>query len=188
MARTRSEEARAKALDAAREVLADQGVAGFTVDAVAHRSGVAKTTIYRHWPSGNHLLLDTVDCSIEPVPTPNTGNLRGDLIELYRQLMAMSADPGLRGLMLDLIAASTRDPELAQLKQEMINQRFHPTRTILELAQHRGELAEGIDLELASDLVEGLVFFRRMIRDVLVDGDELETVVDAAVAALRTLR
>src|SRR5919198_1676494 len=40
------------------ELLSEEGLAGVTVDAVARRSGVAKTTIYRHWPSREALLLD----------------------------------------------------------------------------------------------------------------------------------
>ena len=60
MARPRSEEARRKALEAATELIVERGVANLTMEEVANRSGVAKTTIYRHWPERSALVLDTV--------------------------------------------------------------------------------------------------------------------------------
>ena len=54
----RIQRSRERVLEAAQELLAQSGVGGFTVDEVARRSGVAKTTIYRHWPSREALVLD----------------------------------------------------------------------------------------------------------------------------------
>src|SRR5436190_2605757 len=79
MARPRSEEARRKALAAATDLIVERGVANLTIEEVAHRSGVAKTTIYRHWPERASLVLDTVRACFAAVPTPDTGTLRGDL-------------------------------------------------------------------------------------------------------------
>ena len=59
MADPRIERTRTAVLDAASDLLAEAGVVGFNVDAVARRSGVARTTIYRHWPDANELLFVT---------------------------------------------------------------------------------------------------------------------------------
>ena len=69
MARTPSLEARQKVLVAAQEVVRDAGIDGFTVDEVAHRSGVAKTTIYRHFHNAHHLVVAALDCMITPMAT-----------------------------------------------------------------------------------------------------------------------
>ena len=79
MARPRSEEARRKALAAATDLIVERGVGNLTIEEVAARSGVAKTTIYRHWPERGALILDTARVSFEHVATPDTGSLRGDL-------------------------------------------------------------------------------------------------------------
>ena len=79
MARPRSEEARRKALAAATDLIVERGVGNLTIEEVAARSGVAKTTIYRHWPERASLIIDTVRASFEHVATPDTGSLRGDL-------------------------------------------------------------------------------------------------------------
>ena len=79
MARPRSDEARRKALDAARELILDKGVVNLTIEDVAAVSGVAKTTIYRHWPERTALIVDTVNAMFEHLRTPDTGSLRGDL-------------------------------------------------------------------------------------------------------------
>ena len=64
MARPRSEEARRKALAAAIDVIVDKGVGDLTIEEVAQRSGVAKTTIYRHWPERASLIVDTVRATL----------------------------------------------------------------------------------------------------------------------------
>src|SRR3954470_11548461 len=79
MARPRSEAARRKALAAATDLIVEKGVANLTIEEVATRSGVAKTTIYRHWPERTGLILDTVSACFAEVETPDTGTLRGDL-------------------------------------------------------------------------------------------------------------
>ncbi len=109
MARTLSPEAHRKALDAARDLLLAQGPDAFTVDAVAQRSGVAKTTIYRHFASAHDLMVAAIGSLIEPLPTPNTGSLRDDLLALFRSRLDNANDAKLRPLIVGLL---TRYPIL----------------------------------------------------------------------------
>ena len=64
------------------DLLAERGVAGTSVEAIAERSGVAKTTVYRHWPTKAGVVLDAIATCIEPARDPDTGSLPGDLHEL----------------------------------------------------------------------------------------------------------
>ena len=73
-------------LDAAGELLGEEGARRVHVDAVARRSGVARTTIYRHWPEPSALLFDAFRYGVEPTPVPDTGSVRDDLVELYTHL------------------------------------------------------------------------------------------------------
>ena len=61
MARPRSDEARRRALEATRDLIVENGVTSLTIEDVAARSGVAKTTIYRHWPERASLIVDAVN-------------------------------------------------------------------------------------------------------------------------------
>ena len=79
-------------LDAASELLAEEGYGGFTVDGVAARSGVAKTTIYRHWPTRGDLLAATMACFNECPATPDTGSLRTDVEHLLKELAVELAE------------------------------------------------------------------------------------------------
>jgi AcrR family transcriptional regulator len=184
MARTPSPEARQKILVAAQDVVRDGGIERFTVDEVAHRSGVAKTTIYRHFHSAHHLVVETLDCMITPVATPNTGSLRGDLLALFGARLSLVGDPNLRTTMLGLLAASDADPELLRVLEDMNEQRITPVRTVLELAKARGEVRADVDLDLAIDVIHGPLFMRTMIRQQPTTVDELEALIDLAVCAL----
>src|ERR1700731_1150267 len=61
------------------ELMSEAGIGGVSIDEVSRRSGVAKTTIYRHWPSRSALLLDACSRLGSPQAPPDTGSLRGDL-------------------------------------------------------------------------------------------------------------
>jgi AcrR family transcriptional regulator len=184
MARPRSEEARQSVLTSALEVIAEVGVGGFTIDAVAKHSGVAKTTIYRHWDSGNHLLLDAVDTAIEPFPTPNTGSLRSDLIELYGYFLPVMEDPRVFRMMLGMIARSAQDESFRALKAEFMQERHHPLKTIIQLAQSRGEINDDLDLDFALDIIEGPFASKRLMRGEHIAVDQLPKYVDAALYGL----
>ena len=73
-------------LAVAGDLLADEGRQGFSIDAVAKRSGVARTTIYRHWPELGDLLFDTFRAMGHVVPIVETGSVRDDLVALYGAL------------------------------------------------------------------------------------------------------
>src|SRR5690349_25172745 len=79
--RPRSQEADRAILTATVELLAERGLAAMSIEEVAARAGVGKTTIYRRWPSKGLLALDAfVDSFREEQPLPDTGTLRGDLL------------------------------------------------------------------------------------------------------------
>lgn len=168
MPRPLSEQARQKAIEATQELVAESGIKGFTIDAAAKRSGVAKTTIYRHWSSANELLVNAIDCQIERIPTPDTGTLRGDLLEMYELVRLIVNTPGTRRMFLDMMSASAHDPDLETVKQAMVAERTRPIRELVRRAIERGEIPD-IDLEAVSVLVEG-PFLARMV----MSGDPVE--------------
>ena len=110
MVRSLSEAARTKMLAAATDLVLDRGVDRFSVDEVARRSGVAKTTIYRHFASAKELLVAALDRAMAAPPTPDTGSLRPDLLEYLASVRPGFADVPLRNLFFEIYTASARDP------------------------------------------------------------------------------
>jgi AcrR family transcriptional regulator len=182
--RSRSRDA---VLGAATEVMREAGVSGFTVEAVAKRSGVAKTTIYRQWPTGELLLLDTLRCFAQPLPTPNTGDLRTDLARLFEALVPSDAGEmaETRRVMFGALQAAADDPELQGALTELLAERMGPIRTVVELAKSRGDLPADLDLDMAVDLIEGPFVHRYAIRGLPIDQDEIAGMLDRVVASLR---
>lgn len=177
MARPLSREARRKAIEAAQELIAEHGIAGCTLEAVAKRSGVAKTTLYRHWGSGNVLLVHSIDCLIERMPTPNTGSLRNDLLEMMTMFRLAANEPAHRQMMLELVAAASKDPELAAVHRSLMHERMRPLNEVVQRAIERGEIPP-IDLYRAGQFIEGPLVARMIRSQDRIEADELAPMVE----------
>lgn len=174
----RVERTRSTVLRAAGDILGERGYEGFTIEAVVSRTGVAKTTIYRHWPSRSDLLHDVLS-SAKPSPTVrDSGDLRADLIALLRSVAgATTRDVFLRS-MPSLVVAAQHDPELRALHDRLAEERSHGLRDLLTAARARGGLRADCDIELLAQTLIGLVFIRRIFRALPVGEHEITTVVD----------
>ncbi|HTJ40373.1 MAG TPA: TetR/AcrR family transcriptional regulator [Dactylosporangium sp.] len=116
--RRRGEELEHAILRAAAEELRESGYAGMTMDRVAQRAGTNKNAIYRRWPHRAALGIAAYrHLSAESLPSPDTGTLRGDALEMLRAANATWSSP--HGTVLrDLLAAAADDPQLLTLLRE----------------------------------------------------------------------
>ena len=186
MARPLSSQAREKILLSAAEILFDSGVSGFSVDEVARRSGVAKTTIYRHFDSSEQLIVSALDSIIAPFPTPNTGSLRDDLDSYCKITSQTTCNPQLRRMMLELLAAAAENPELAKTKRAMFSERMGPVRTIVQLAVSRGEIPADLDPDFAAELAEAPFMSHLMVHAMEPPTDaQMQRMIDCVVAGLK---
>lgn len=168
----------------ARELLLNQGVHRFSVEEVARTSGVAKSTIYRHFSSGEALLIAAVDSFLGPTPTPDTGNVRSDLAVLIEGVVTALADIEVRRLVLGLLALSASNPQLATLQQSFIAARRAPLLDILGRAKERGELPSGLDPLVACDFIEGPFAVHWLLEPGSFDQVEVASYVDRILVAL----
>src|SRR6188472_2147045 len=178
MARPRSEEARRKALAAATDLILERGVSQLTIEEVASRSGVAKTTIYRHWPERGLLVLDTVRQCFGAVPTPDTGSLRGDLDAYFNGMVMADLSGPIGMLMPSLIEAASRDSEIELLVDKVSQERQRPILDIVERAQVRGELPPELDPRVVVGTIVGPIVFRKLIWRQPLDAAYLEGCLD----------
>ena len=79
MSRPRSAESHAAILQAALELVVEDGLRGTTIEGIAARAGVGKTTIYRRWRTKEELFMEALQAIAFALPDPDTGSLRGDM-------------------------------------------------------------------------------------------------------------
>lgn len=175
---------RDRILDATRAILLDQGIRGFTVDAVATASGSARTTIYRHWPQPRELLVEALGSLIPEFPEPDTGSLHTDLLACARTLYPVLGDDRMRRLMLDMIREAADDSEIARIHRSLVEDRSQPVRLLLQRAIARGEVDPGIDMNLAIALIEGPLFLSTVVQDRPMDDALVNAALDRTLRAL----
>ncbi|MGW8565547.1 TetR/AcrR family transcriptional regulator [Isoptericola sp. NPDC055881] len=160
-------------LDAARELLAEVGYEGMTMDAVAGRAGASKATLYRRWTTKSDLAVDAVTCGLgndlDPADVPDTGSLEGDLRAL-EQLRRARKNAATDRLIPGLMAEVRRDPEIAQqFHASFVRPKVQQMRALLERARDRGEVPADRDLDLVSTVVPALVSYRKVVEGAEID-------------------
>ncbi|GAA4968834.1 AcrR family transcriptional regulator [Nonomuraea thailandensis] len=156
--------------DATLRLVAERGYDGLTVEGVAERSGVNKTTIYRWWPSKAALLgAALVESDVLGFDSPDTGSLRGDLVALVEGVRRLLTEPPGSDIAVAALGAAVRHPELDA--RRFFADRFAREREIFERAVGRGELKASADPMLIVDLLAGAVWMRSVFRGLRVDDD-----------------
>jgi AcrR family transcriptional regulator len=161
--RKRDEATRQAILRAAYETLEAEGYGGFTIEAVAARSGAAKTTIYRWWPSKGALAIDSfLDLFQREVPFPRTRSASADL-KANLQLMAKIWGGRYGRLITGIIAAGQSDAKTLELYRErLVKPRREGGRRLLQRGIDNGEFRPDIDIEAALDALYG-PFYGRLL-------------------------
>lgn len=163
-------------------LLLEGGIHDVSVDAIAERSGVSKATIYRHWDTRQAIILDALDHMKARHDLPDTGSLRGDLVDLLSQLVAHVASPA-ASVFASLVGASEHDPELASMRQAFARARSDTVRRLIARGIERGELPSDIDVEVLLASLVGPIFYMRLARGEAVPAHWPAAIVEAVLAA-----
>jgi AcrR family transcriptional regulator len=162
--RPRSEEAHGAILNATVELIAEHGLKGLTIEAVAAQAGVGKTTIYRRWATKNELVAAALSRLRPPGPPPDTGSLIGDLgalVELQRGRLESSPLPR---VLPRLLGEAVDDPAF---HAEIVARAVQPIRDILgELVRRgieRGELRADLDVEATVDVLHAAPIYKLLL-------------------------
>jgi AcrR family transcriptional regulator len=172
-------------LDATLTLLAENGEAGLTTDALAAAAGVGKASIYRRWSSKDELVLAAVASLAGRVPAPDTGTLRGDLTAIAEGLVQVFSAPRTRRLVGALIGRLVTDDELARrLRSGFLTERRAAARRAMKRGLERGEVRPDVDLESAVDLLAAPFYYRVLITGRPVDDALARDVVEATLTWL----
>jgi AcrR family transcriptional regulator len=182
--RQRSPEAQDKVLAATAELLSEGGFQAVTMEAVAARSGVAKTTLYRWWPNRAAVALACVSARMAPIADAGPA---GSYRERFRQqlkatLRLLNSAEG--QAITALIGAKQTDPLLAEAYSEQIARpRRAQTRMLLLQAIEAGEVAAGTNPDIFLDAIYGPLYYRKLVSGEPVTDAFIDRIVDAAFTA-----
>ncbi len=176
---------RSVVLDAAATLLAERGYAAFTMDALVERTGVSKTTMYKHWPSRTDLIAATIQAMATDPAAPDTGHVRDDLIALTMDSLDAYTGPRWSGLA-SVQEAAVHDPELRAALQAAVSTRFSAPRAVLDRAISRGQLRAELDVDIATTILIGAIFFRLRTADLPQVRHEVPAIIDTILDGLRS--
>ncbi|OEJ35227.1 TetR/AcrR family transcriptional regulator [Streptomyces subrutilus] len=156
---------KAEIFTATLDMLGSLGYDSLTVEGVAQRSGVNKTTIYRWWSSKSELLRDALLHShILRFELADTGSLRGDLTELAVQLQDLLADEHRRTVVEAALVGAVRHQAMRELVISFLDDRFGRHRPLFERAVARGDLPPDADPTPLVDAMAGALWMRVLVR------------------------
>ena len=184
--RPRSEKAQNAILQAAAELLLEQGLAAVSMDAVAARAGVSKATIYRWWPTKETLALDALYHEWAGVPPArDTGSLRGDLLSLFRPWARLASRRPYGRVIAALLTEAQTDPAFArQYRARFVEPRRDQARAIFRRAIERGEIPANTKIEVALDLLYGPIYHRLLHGHAPLNDQFVRDVIDTALNGL----
>lgn len=176
----RTARTRAQVFEATLTELASSGYDQFSVDAVARRAGVHKTTVYRRWRTKDQLIVEALDETAQNrIEVPDTGDLDHDLRTLARAVRALLASPVGGATVRALVSGAQASPEVAQILRRFWTTRMSRVGAIVERAVSRGELPAGTDSDELMKYLAAPLFHR-----VLVTAEPLtQAMADRAAAA-----
>jgi AcrR family transcriptional regulator len=178
--RRRNEEARLAILTAAYELTAELGYQDVTVERIAARAGSGKQTVYRWWPTKADVLLEALVLKADlKVSTADQGSFAAELDTFLRDSAALMAFPGVVPILRSVMAEAQRDPEFrARFQEGFLAKRRAALETVVDRAEARGDRPARLTTGLAADLVFGLIWYRVLATERLLEPGDVDAVRD----------
>jgi AcrR family transcriptional regulator len=159
----RSARVRQAVLQATVQTVAERGADAVNIAEIARQAGVHDTSIYRRWPTKEHLIFDSLlDYSVAQLPIPDTGTLRADLLAFASLIASYAATP-IGQALLKAMAVTDDDAALAAGRAQFWQFRLDQARAMIDRAITRGELRADTDPALAIELLIAPLHFRLLL-------------------------
>lgn len=143
------------------ELLNERGLGGVSIDEISRRSGVAKTTIYRHWPTRADLLVDACARLTAPMTVPDTGGFQADLTAALTQLAQLLETARWSHTLPSIIDAAERDPDLARVLSRIQHSHMTPFLEVVDRALSRQEIPPLAEPSALIASMLGPLYYRR---------------------------
>jgi AcrR family transcriptional regulator len=167
-------------------LLTEAGLDDLTMDDISRRSGVAKTTIYRHWPNRSALVIDACSRMTDSEqPPPDTGSLEGDVRAIMTNIAELLGTARWSAIVPSIVDAAEHDPAFADIHSAIQRGHAAPLRSALNRAAVRGEIPPSADRNAITASLLGPLFYRRWFSREKIDGEFVEMVMGNTLAGLR---
>ncbi|MBP2702548.1 TetR/AcrR family transcriptional regulator [Microbispora sp. RL4-1S] len=160
--RPRSEKAEKAIIDATLDLLGEGiGVSELSIEAIAARAGVGKTTIYRRWSNKEDLVVDAMATLKPPIPLPQGASVRESLVTYLKVIAEESRHQRTRCIMNIALSDPDRHPRLAERFREVaLEPRREIVRAILAKGIETGELRGDLDVDIAMAIISGAMMWQ----------------------------
>jgi AcrR family transcriptional regulator len=176
---------RERVLTATLDLLMESGLGELTIDDISRRSGVAKTTIYRHWAGRSALVIDACSQMTDGQEAPpDTGSLEGDLRAILTAIADLLGTARWSSILPSIIDAAEHDPEFAGIHSRIQRGHAAPLRAALDRAARREEIPPAADRNAIAAALLGPLFYRRWFSREQIDAEFLEMIIQSAIAGL----
>ena len=159
----RVERSRRVILEAVLEELGEVGYGALTIEGVAARAGVGKSTIYRHWDGKLELVEDAFHTLKAQALVPESGTFRERLVGYLEQVASLVAESTYSSCMPALIDAAERDPNVRAFHSRFSAERRAVLVDLLREGVKAGDLPASSDPELLADALVGPIVLRRLM-------------------------
>jgi len=173
----RIERSRRLILSAALELLGELGYGGLTVEAVAARAGVGKSTIYRHWPGKLELIEDAVRSLKAGIVLPDEGTVRERIVILLQNVATGMAGSTWSTCLPAIIDAAERDPEVLVIHRRFSCERRQVLMDLLTEGVATGDIPGHLDIGLLAECLVGPIMVRRLLLHEPFDPDDVTRLV-----------
>lgn len=174
---------RSAVLDAALQLLGERGFAGLSIDGISKLSGVARTTIYRHWHSLAEIIYEAANEAAPPHPgTLESNDVLADIRSLVQRLANALTTSAWGHIFPSLIDASARDDEIYAMQTRHSQQRRAVLASLVIRAQDEGLLDPAGDPEFIAELLTAPLFSRMFVSHLPVDEAFVDQLVDYVIA------
>ncbi len=176
----------AKILAATREILAEGGVRSLTVEGVAARAGVAKTTIYRRYRHRDDLALAVLIDMVRTVTAvADVADVRAELVHVLRATLDVLRTTLMGRVMQGLVSELAVDARLSEaFRDQVVALRVAEVGRVLARGAERGELRPDLDVGLVHELLFGPIYYRLFLSGEPLDPAFADRIVDAVMPAL----
>jgi AcrR family transcriptional regulator len=183
----RGSKVRTAVLAATLTELAETGYAALSVDDVARRAGVHKTTIYRRWQTRENLVVEALaEQMTSGIAVPDTGDVATDLRELSRAFVGWMAGPSGRAMLATILSQdAARVPDIAAIKRRLVDERFRRAEPVVIRGIERGELPAGTDPAEVIKTLIAPIYLRLLVTAEPIDETTADQAARVALLAAR---
>ncbi len=177
---------RTAVMEAATELLLEGGPSAITMDGVVARSGVAKSTLYRHWPTRDALVIDVFSHIAPKLPSPDPSlTFEEGLRVLAHEFVSIVRDPYWQQLIPAMFLLKNELHEIAELDADLKKHQVDVVTPVLQCGVDEGWLADGFDAETVSTLLIGPILMAALTGSTPLTDDFADRCVDHFLAGIR---